>query len=219
MVHQTASNLLNLEYCNELGDRVMTDWKAEIQDILDRVSQGDSQAITELVEKFEPEIRVIARRQLGPSLRPYLDSMDIVQSIHRTLFLGLKNEQFQFASPERLFAFVSMLVRRKTARQWRKHRRQQRESGIKVTDDGVSDFMLAWRTRNEATDEVADREEIEQVLSHLEETDRKLITLRMEGCSTAEAARLLKLDPDATRVRLSRLRQRLNQTPLFAKFM
>ena len=216
---RTASILLGLGYGIDLSGSMMTDWKAEIQGILDRVAQGDSEAITELVEKFEPEIRVIARRQLGPALRPYLDSMDIVQSIHRTLFLGLQNEQFQFASPERLFAFVSMLVRRKTARQWRKHRRQQRESGIKVSDDGVSDFMLAWRTRNEATDEVADREMIEQVLSHLEETDRKLITLRMEGCSTAEAARLLKLDPDVTRVRLSRLRQRLNQTPFFAKFI
>ena len=196
----------------------MTDWKAEIQETLDRASTGDSEAIAELVEKFEPEIRVIARRQLGPALRPYLDSMDIVQSIHRTLFLGLQNEQFQFASPERLMAFVSMLVRRKTARQWRKHRRQQRESGVVVSDDGVSDFMMAWRTREEATDQLAQREQIEDVLSHLDETDRKLITLRMEGRSTAEAARLLNLDPDATRVRLSRLRKRLNQAPMFARF-
>lgn len=196
----------------------MTDWKTEIQATLDRASAGDAKAIAELVEQFEPEIRVIARRQLGPALRPYLDSMDIVQSIHRTLFVGLQNEQFHFSSPERLMAFVSMLVRRKTARQWRKHRRQQRESGVAVSDEGVSDFMLAWRTREEATDQVAQREQIEEILNHLDETDRKLVTLRMEGRSTAEAARMLDLDPDATRVRLSRLRKRLNQTPMFAKF-
>ncbi len=196
----------------------MTNWKAEIQETLHRAAAGDPAAITELVEKFEPEIRVIARRQLGPALRPYLDSMDLVQSIHRTLFVGLRNEQFQFSSPERLLAFVSMLVRRKTARQWRKHRRQQRESGVAVNPDGLVEFMLAWRAREDATDQVAEREQIEQILSHLDETDRKLVTLRLEGCSTAEAARVLKLDPDVTRVRLSRLRKRLSQTPLFAKF-
>ena len=197
----------------------MTDWKKEIQKTLDRASQGDINAIAELVEKFEPEIRVIARRQLGPALRPYLDSMDIVQSVHRTLFLGLQNEQFQFESPGRLMAFVSMLVRRKTARQWRKHRRQQRESGVEVSDRGVSDFMMAWRTREEPTDEVAQREQIERVLSHLDPTEKKLVTLRMEGRSTAEAARMLGLDPDATRVRLSRLRDKLQQSPLFAKLL
>lgn len=196
----------------------MTDWKAEIQTTLDRASRGDRTAISELVEKFEPEIRIIARRQLGPALRPYLDSMDIVQSIHRTLFLGLQNEQFQFSSPERLMAFVSMLVRRKTAKQWRKHRRQQRESGVTPSDQGLSDFIMAWRTRSEATDIVAEREQIDLILQQLDETDRKLVALRMEGHSTADAARLLKLDPDATRVRLSRLRKRLQKTPLFAQF-
>ena len=197
----------------------MSDLKSEIQEMLDRASAGDTTAIAELVEKFEPEIRIIARRQLGPALRPYLDSMDIVQSINRTLFLGLRNEQFQFASPQKLMAFVALLVRRKTARQWRKHRRQQRESGIKPSDDGLSDFILAWRSRTEPTDQVAHREQVEQVLEHLDETDRKLISLRLEGRSTAEAARELNLDPDATRVRLSRLRKRLLKNPLFAKFV
>lgn len=197
----------------------MTDWKSEIQEMLDRASAGDVGAIAELVEKFEPEIRIIARRQLGPSLRPYLDSMDIVQSVHRTLFLGLRNEQFQFASPEKLMAFISMLVRRKTARQWRKHRRQQRESGIRPGDDGIPDFLMAWRTKTEPTDPVAHREFVEKILDHLDETDRKLISLRMEGRSTAEAARMLDLDADVMRVRLSRLRQRLLKTPLFAQFI
>ncbi len=197
----------------------MTDWKIEIQEMLDRASAGDRAAIAELVEKFEPEIRVIARRQLGKALRPYLDSMDIVQSIHRTLFIGLQNEQFQFASPEKLMAFVSLLVRRKTARQWRKHRRQQRESGIQPADEGFSDFLMAWRAKSEPSDQLAHREQVEKILSHLDETDRKLISLRLEGRSTAEAARILNLDPDAMRVRLSRLRQRLLKTPLFAQFV
>ncbi len=58
-------------------------------------------------------------------------------------------------------------------------------------------------------DEVAMKDSLQRVLRELDSTDRKLIGLRLEGHSTAEAARRLDLNPDVTRVRLSRLRRRL----------
>jgi RNA polymerase sigma-70 factor (ECF subfamily) len=59
--------------------------------------------------------------------------------------------------------------------------------------------------------EAANREAIEQILRACDATDRELIELRVEGYSTVDAARRLGLNPDVTRVRLSRLRKKLLQ--------
>ena len=39
----------------------------------------------ELVAAYEPEVRLVARVRLGTALRPYLDSVDLVQSVHRSV--------------------------------------------------------------------------------------------------------------------------------------
>lgn len=56
-------------------------------------------------------------------------------------------------------------------------------------------------------------------MSTLDETERRLIELRLEGCTTAEVARQLGLDPDVLRVRLGRLRRRLRQNGLLTEWL
>ena len=51
----------------------------------------------------------------------------------------------------------------------------------------------------------------ERLCRNLDETERQMILLRLEGHSTAEVARQLGLDANVLRVRLSRLRQRLRE--------
>src|SRR5688572_12807585 len=96
--------------------------------LLGRARQGDEAALAELAAKYEPEVRIDARVQLGQALRPYLDSMDLVQSVHRSLLVGLRQNKFEFASPENLIGLALTMVRRKVARHWRKLRRQHRLS-------------------------------------------------------------------------------------------
>ena len=52
---------------------------------------------------------------------------------------------------------------------------------------------------------------VEHLCRLVDDKDRQLIELRLQGCSTAEVARRLNLDPDILRVRLSRLRKRLRE--------
>ena len=185
------------------------DWDREIQGYLQRIADGDETAAQALVEAFEPEIRIIARRQLGSLLRPYLDSMDIVQSVHRILLQGVAEGKLEFENRKSLMGFVVTVVRRKAAGHWRKHRRQQRESGI-VDATPMADTLLAMDTWSDPDAAVSQREKIAMLLESLEEVDRKLIELKLEGYSTKEAAEKLDLNPDHMRVRLSRLRKKLN---------
>src|SRR5688500_890932 len=104
----------------------MSESDAEFLVLLDRARQGDREALAELARQYEPEGRVMARGLLGPALRPYLGSIDLMQSIHRSLLLGLRERRFDVSGPEHLVALALTMTRRKVARQWRRLRRQQR---------------------------------------------------------------------------------------------
>src|SRR3954453_8424579 len=94
--------------------------------LLSRARRGDAVAVSELCRQYEPRLRVVARVLLGPALRPVLDSMDLVQSVHRSLIVGMREEKFNISTPENLIALALTLLRRKVARQWRRMQRQRR---------------------------------------------------------------------------------------------
>lgn len=169
--------------------------------------------MSSLVEQYHNDIRIIARAHLGPALRPYMDSLDLVQSVHHSLIVGLRTKQFDFASAEKLVALAAVVLRRKIARHWRSMRRQQRESGLRPPDSNLPDYVVSLDGRERDPAEIASfRDQVAFVLNRLKGDDHDLVTLRLEGYSTVDAARLLNLDADVARVRLSRLRRQLKDT-------
>jgi RNA polymerase sigma factor (sigma-70 family) len=194
----------------------MTAPSSDFAALLDRVRQGDRDSLAELVRQYEPEVRIVARVLLGSSLRPYLDSIDLVQSVHRSLLLGLQQAKVQIASPEQLVALAVTMLRRKVARKWRQNRRQQR---LNNPDDSHDDLVGVLTGLASAEPDPARHAQITEVVqrlwNQLAPLDRRVIELRLEGCSTAEAARLLNEDPDRLRVRLNRLRQQVRESGLF----
>lgn len=174
--------------------------------LLARVQQGDENALAELVHRFRKPLQCAAGKMVGRSLRPHLDSDDLIQSVQQTLLVGLRAGKFDISSVKRFFALALTLVRRSIARQWRVLKRQPgvadrapvgaglaaRES---LNDDPAASFERA--------------SEVESVLAGLDFTDRRLLELRLQGYTTAEVARTTGLDAGYLRVRLIRLRKRL----------
>lgn len=180
----------------------------EVPDLLERVREGDDAALAQLLQVYESEIHLAARVLLGPMLRPHLDTMDLLQSVNRTLVAGLRGNRFHFSTPEKLFGLALTLLRRKVARHWRRLQRQRRLTGQNTTDP--QELLLTLTSDNNDPACLAESQDVvKHFLASLEETDRKLVELRLEGYNTAEVARCLNLDADVLRVRLSRLRQRL----------
>src|SRR5438132_5374477 len=103
--------------------------------LLARARQGDRGALTQLAQQYESKVRVVARVLLGPALRPYLDSVDLVQSVHKSLMLGLRRNQYDISNPDKLVALTLTMLRRKAARHWRRLQRQQRLSGAGTDSD------------------------------------------------------------------------------------
>lgn len=193
--------------------------KKKFQDLVERCRDGNQDAVAELAQLYEPEIRRMARALLGPALRPYFDSVDLVQSVHRTLITGLRRNKFNIDAPENLLALTVTLVRRKIARHWRSMRRQQRLDAV-GNSSVMSRVLTSIYSNSLDPAEIASiNDQVERLLDGLDEAERRLVELRLEGHRTAEAARKLGLDADVLRVRLSRLRQRLRASGLLVDWL
>jgi RNA polymerase sigma-70 factor (ECF subfamily) len=181
-------------------------------DLLERGRNGDQEALTVLVQQYEREVRVMARVLLGPALRPHLDSLDLVQSVHRSLLVGLHGGRFEFHSPEDLVALALTIVRRKVARQWRHLQRQKR---LQSSSDSqtLPDVLISLSTSSEDPARAAQfNDQVQELCRHLTEDEYTILQMRLAGYRTAEIAAHLGLSAVALRVRLTRLRQRLQDS-------
>jgi RNA polymerase sigma-70 factor (ECF subfamily) len=194
----------------------MSEPPEKIAALLAQIRQGDENALAQLVRHYEPELRIAAHVRLGPALRPYLDSMDLVQSVHRSLIGGLRQNKFDFSSPDKLLALAVTLVQRKIARHWR---RVKREAGASRASDTREVLLSLCSPQADPASAAEIADAADHFLSGLDDVDRRLLELRLEGCSTAEAARQLGVDAGFLRARLGRLRKRLVERGLLSDWL
>lgn len=195
----------------------MKDKDDDFRSMLAAARTGDAQAMNELTARYEPALRTVAHFQLGGALRPYLDSVDLVQSVHRSLMLGLRNDRFAIEHPEQLVALALTMVRRKIARHWRKMRRQK-SATISAGDTNSTVNLLSNLCSTDPAPETtaALRDSIAHLFEQLSPYEQRLIELRLSGFSTSEAAAELGVASNVARVHLHRLRQRLESVGLLA---
>jgi RNA polymerase sigma-70 factor (ECF subfamily) len=185
---------------------------SEFSELLSRASHGDATALDELARRYEPKVRVVARVLLGPALRPYLDSGDLAQSVHKSILAGLRESKFHIDGPDQLVALALTVLRRKAAKHWRHLRRQRRLSGDGVAGDhdDVPGLLVALCASGDGPAETAQlRDQLEHLRRHLDEVERHILDLRIEGYTPSEIADQIGVSRVALRVRLTRLRQRL----------
>jgi RNA polymerase sigma factor (sigma-70 family) len=180
------------------------------EELLARARAGDEAALLDLARRYEPEVRAVARVRLGPALRPYLDTFDLVQSVHRSLLRGLRNNKFEFTEPGQLVALALTMVRHKVAHQWRKAKRQVRTGDPADSTASLPDLLLGMADDTPGPGAAVDaRDAVDKLLSGLDDLDRRLLELSAQGYRTTEIAKDLGKDPDVLRVRMSRLRAKL----------
>jgi RNA polymerase sigma factor (sigma-70 family) len=184
----------------------------DFADLLARAGQGDPAAVEDLVRRYEPKLRVVARVLLGPALRPYLDSADLAQSVHTSILVGLRDNRFAVAGPDQLVGLALTVLRRKAAKHWRHLQRQRRLSGdgsARSGDDLPGVLAALSSPEADPAAEAQFRDQMRQLCEHLDESERRVLDLRLEGHTPAEIADLIGVSRVALRVRLTRLRQRL----------
>jgi RNA polymerase sigma factor (sigma-70 family) len=186
----------------------------EFMALLARVRQSDESAARELVHRYERAVLRSVRSRLGKNMRGALDSADVLQSVHRSLLVGLKNERYHVSSPQQLIGLAVVMVQRKVAHQWRKLKRSpntQLDNSARGHDPPIERIANSDPTPSQI---VSADDLLEKFLSQLEELDQQLVRLKLRGHSSVEAAVILGRDPAFVRVRWTRLRQKLRDQGL-----
>src|SRR5262245_55042232 len=162
--------------------------------VLARARGGDREALDHLTREYEPKLRLVARVLLGPALRPYLDSVDLVQSVHKSVLLGLRDRKYDLDNSENWLALALTLVRRTVARQWRRLQRQKRVSGETSAGADLAGVLTALsRPQDDPARAAQFADQVAQLCRSLNDAERRLIDLRTQGYSPAECAAELRL--------------------------
>ena len=153
--------------------------------LLDRLSQGDREAVAEVFRVYEPIMRGVVRRQLGPELRAKFDSADVVQSIWADLLEGFRDGSWTFADPEHLQAFLVKAVRNRfidRARQYQGAR--QHEEAF-----GPNDLERTLRSAQPRPSELVQADELwNQLLARCLPAHREILELKRQGLPIPEIA-------------------------------
>jgi RNA polymerase sigma-70 factor (ECF subfamily) len=199
------------------GDAVELD-AADFAALMRAAAAGDLSAQERLCQQYEPKVRIVARVLLGPALRPHFDSLDLVQSVHHSLLVGLRDAKFDISSPEKLIALASTIVRRKVARKWRTLRRQQPVGGR--TAEGLAQTLSSLSSPSADPAKAAEfNDQIERLCENLTDVERRMLELRLEGYTSSEVASQLGLHAVALRVRWTRLRKRLQDAGILTDWL
>lgn len=202
-LRNVSRDVLSAEYSADSLD------DGEFAVLLERAARGDHDAQALICQRYEPKVRIIARVMLGPALRSHFDSLDLVQSVHRSLLVGLRDQKFDISTPQKLIALASTMVRRKVARKWRRAKKQISPNGL-ATSSALAQTLSSLVTPEAGPREIAQRnDQITTLCEQLNEVERQMLMLRLEGYTWPEIAERVGLHPVATRVRWTRLRQRL----------
>lgn len=168
-----------------------------------RVRGGDDRAAEELIRRYEPDLRVIARVRLtDPALRRVIDSMDICQSIFANFFVRAAAGQFELDTPEQLLKLLSAMVRNKVNDHARYAHRQRRDAR-QVVAIAADELPLADAGATPSKI-VANQELLKELHKRLTEDERLIVEQRATGREWTEIADRIGGTPEAVRKRYSR---------------
>ncbi len=184
-----------------------------------RLDQGDPAAAEEIFERFSRRLAALAREQLGPRLRAKLDPEDVTQSVFRSFFRRQEAGELTFASWESLWSLLVVITLRKCGHQVQHYlaarRDVRRELGqAPGTDLSSEDVRSSWRAlvREPTPEEAAALTDLlERLMHRLKPLQREILTLRLQGHSTAEIAQQVKRSQRMVQYTLQAVRAHLEK--------
>lgn len=175
---------------------------------------GDSDSARELFTRFATRLVALARSRLDTRLRQKVDPEDVVQSVYKSFFIRAADGQFEFDNWDNLWTILAVITLRKCGHRvehfraaCRDIRREQSPAGFNP-DESVASFQAIARDP-QPSEAALFTETLERVMQQLNVREREVLTLRLQGHSTAEIAPLVQRTDRTVRLVLERIRKLL----------
>jgi RNA polymerase sigma factor (sigma-70 family) len=188
-------------------------WERLIRGLRD----GDPVVVREFCDQYGALLERVAAKHLGGPLRRRVGPEDIAQSACRTFLRRARAGEFQLADGEGLWRLLCAITLDKVREQARFHRRQKR--GLDREVEAATVAGMSSGTGFAATDplptpaEAAEfLDQFQRLLESLDEEQRRLVDLKLQGCTNEEAAERLGCSERTTRRLLKRVQARLERT-------
>jgi RNA polymerase sigma-70 factor (ECF subfamily) len=167
-----------------------------LDDLLEKLSQGDREAAEQVFLASESCLRRMVRRMLPASLQSKFDSVDVLQSVWADLWKAQREGRSHFEYTSQLKAFLVTATRNRFIDRLRQHHvalQCQRALDVIPPDQAPA-------SNADTPSEEAMAHELWDRLMHLcPPQHRRLIHLRREGHSLAEIAAQTGLHPSSLR--------------------
>jgi RNA polymerase sigma-70 factor (ECF subfamily) len=181
----------------------------DLSELLRRVRAGDSAAATELVQRYEPQIRQEVRLRLRDRrLRRFFDSMDVCQSVFSSFFFRAANGGCDLEQPDQLVNFLVAITRNKLAELVR-HQRAQRRDHRQVVEVGAAALQSLADRAESPSERVARDEVLKEFRNRLTDEERQLAERRCRGDGWAAIAAEVGGTPEGRRKQLDRAIERV----------
>jgi RNA polymerase sigma-70 factor (ECF subfamily) len=172
----------------------MSDAEA-FRDLISRVRNGDDEAASELVRRYERTIRMAIRVQLDHSdLRRLLDSMDICQSVLANFFVRTASGQFELDTPEQLIKLLVTMARNRLIQHVHQQRAARRDHRRRQGNFEAADIAATTPSPSQV---ISYRDLLASVRDRLSGEERQLADLRALGQTWPAIAAESGGDPDA----------------------
>jgi RNA polymerase sigma-70 factor (ECF subfamily) len=187
-------------------------------DVIARLRAGDEAAAHEIFQRFVGKLVCLARRQLGAVLRRKVDPEEVVQSAYKSFFLRHGAGKLEVRDWDHLWGLLTVITLRKCFDRVEYHHAEcrdvKREAAARPGTAGTEPWWEAV-ARDPAPEEATVlAETVEQLLRELDDDQRPVLEMSLQGYSTQEISERLGLPKRSVRRLRERLRKRLQRLQL-----
>jgi RNA polymerase sigma-70 factor (ECF subfamily) len=180
----------------------MTDGET-LRALLVRIREGDQQAATELVRRYEPALRrTVHLRLRARQLRRFLDSSDICQAVLLRFFVRVAAGLYELDTPEQVLKLLATMARNQVVNE-AIHQQAAKRNYRRLVEAGAAEGA-APAPDSSPSQRVAAAELLEKARALISPGQWQLIQLRKEGREWDDIARQLGGTAEGLRKQLAR---------------
>ena len=177
--------------------------------LLRRLRKGEQDAATRLYLRYAKRLHGLATAQTGQDLKSRVDAEDIVQSVFRTFFRRAQEGHYEVPDGEEIWKLFLVIGLHKIRDAAVFHRAAKRNAGRTTALIGAGESADP-----PAADQMAEttlRMVIDEILLNLNDSQKEIVTMRMEGAQVDEIAQVTKRSHRTVERTLQKFRELLQK--------